>query len=136
MFKRYLDTNTVNIRIRHGGHLPFLDLCNLSMREHNETFHVSLSAQTVDGGTASIPRSRSQDGDGLLVLATRQEVLEKIAKELQGNILECKGWTMKQLKDPEIGQLDRRCHLYQQTETTQSDGMSKSLTDTKKWEYL
>ena len=105
-----LDSNVVYVGIKDCGHLRLLDRADFALGVHDEHADILLAAQTVDGRRASVTAGRANDSQvfpvlALLLLAlipADEEVLEQVAQELQGNILEGKGRAVEELQKVEV----------------------------------
>ena len=100
VIERPLNGQGVDIRIRDRCHLQLLDAAGSSVWIQDEHAHVIPPSQAVDRGTPRIAAGgpkHIQLTPGLL-----QEVLEQVAEQLQGNVLERQCRAMKQLKNVQI----------------------------------
>ena len=100
----------MDVGIQHRSHLSLLDRADLALRVHDEHADVLLASQTIDSGRASVTTGRANNSQVFPLLArlilafvpANQEVLEKVAQELQSNILESKGRAVEQLQQVEV----------------------------------
>jgi len=75
---------------------------------HDEDRDILFAAQTVDGGRTGIARGCANDGQVLAVgarlvlIPAYEEVLEKVAQELEGHILERKRRTVEELEQVNV----------------------------------
>jgi hypothetical protein len=116
----------VDVLVEDGGHLGLLDRADTALGVQNEDRDVLLAAQTVDGGGASVAAGGTNNGEvmpvwvllsafgrrwqgrlkrttaGLALVLPHKEVLEQVAKELQGDILEGKGRAVEELEEVEV----------------------------------
>ena len=112
-----LHGNVVYIGVQHRGHLSLLNGADLALGVHDEHADVLLASQTVDSGRASVTTGRTDDSQVFPLLArlilalvsANQEVLEKVAQELQSNILESESWAVEQLQQVEVLLLVEGC---------------------------
>ena len=95
-----LDRNGENVFSSGAGHLALLQIGDAALGIENEDIDPILAGETVDGGGAGVARGRPEhiDGDaGALNL-----LFEKIADQLQAEVLEGKAGTMEELEHEEI----------------------------------
>lgn len=106
--KRSLHRHIVHVFVQDGCHLSFLDGADATFWMKDEDADVGFGAQACDGSAAGITAGCADDGESLSVIGggwlslvpTLQKVLEEIAKELEGDVLEGKGGAMPQFKAP------------------------------------
>lgn len=98
----------MDVRIENGGHLGLLDRADSALWMQDEDRDILLAAQTVDGSRSSIS-TRSSDNSkmmpilaGLALVPPHQEVLEQVAKQLQGDILECERGAVEQFQQIQV----------------------------------
>lgn len=112
-----LNGDVVHVGIKDGSHLSLLNGADLALGVHNENADILLTAQTVDSCRASVTTGCADHGQVFSILArlilalvpANQEVLEKVAQELQSNILESESWAVEQLKQVEVLLLVESC---------------------------
>jgi hypothetical protein len=116
----------VDVLVEDGGHLGLLDGADAALGMQDEDRDVLLAAQAVDGGGAGVAAGGTDDGEvmpvwvllsafgrrrqgrvkrttaGLALVLPHEEVLEQVAKELQGDILEGKGRAVEELEEVEV----------------------------------
>ena len=98
------DGKVVDVGIKDSGHLELLDGAHLALGVKHEDGDILLAAQTVDGGRTGVTACGTNNGQVVpvpsllaLVLA-HEEVLKKVAEELEGDILEGEGRAVEQLE--------------------------------------
>ena len=100
----------MNVGVKHSGHLSLLDGADLALGVHNEHTDVLLASQTINSGRPSVTTGRTYNSQVFPLLAglilalipANEEVLEQVAQELQGNILEGESWAVEQLQQVEV----------------------------------
>ena len=92
-----LDGQVEDVGIGDRGHLQLLHRRDLLVRVQDEDVDVLLAAHPVDGGAAGVAGGGAED---VHVLARfGQQVLEQVAEELQGDVLEGEGRAVEELQD-------------------------------------
>ena len=98
IIKTAIDRDIVHIRRPHRGHLPPLDIGDPAVRMEHEHIHLVPPRQRVNRGRTGVARGRA-DHRQMLVLPG-QKFLEQQSEQLQGYILERKGWAVEQFEQP------------------------------------
>ena len=99
IIKHTFDGNVENIGVHQAEHLRLLKRTHASERTGHEDPHTLLAAHGVLGGAAGIATGGTQD---VQFLATSgQFVLEQIAEQLHGHVLEGQGGAVGQALQPE-----------------------------------
>ena len=102
--------DVVYIGIQNCCHLSLLDWADFALGVHDEDADILLATETVNGRRASVTAGRANNSQVFPLLArlilalvsTDEEVLEEVAQELQGNILESKGRAVEKLQKMEV----------------------------------
>ena len=107
VIKSAFDCEAMDIFIRHGGHLQFLDGADASIRIKDENMDAGLSSHAVNGSASSVAAGGADDIQATALAL--QKISKQIAKKLQCNIFESKGRPMKKLGQIKlISKLDDR----------------------------
>ena len=85
----------------HGGHLAPLDLGDAVVRMQNKNIEVVAVATPLDGRRAGVAGGGAHDHRPLTTLG--QEMVEDTAQQLQRDILEGQGWTVKHFEQEVVG---------------------------------
>lgn len=102
------DSQVMNIGVQHRGHLLLLDGAHAPLGVEHENRDVLLPPETVNGSRASITARGTHHGQvvsvtaGLSLVSAHQEILEEVSEELEGHILESKGWAVEKLEKMNI----------------------------------
>lgn len=96
----------MHIYIRHGRHLGLLDRAHTSLGMEYEYGDIRFSPQSINSCAPGIATGRTYDGQllslftrRLCFVATLEEVREKVAKELERDVLEGICRAMEELED-------------------------------------
>lgn len=106
--KGSLDSEIVDVGIKHTSHLCLLNRADLALGEQDEHRNILLATQAIDSGRTSITRSRADDGQVMTVLASLalvpadKEVFKEVAKTLKGNVLESESRAVEQLQQVQV----------------------------------
>jgi hypothetical protein len=98
----------VHVGVQHGGHLELLDGAHATLGVEHEDGDILLPAQAVDGGRARVTTRRAHHRKVIPVpprlplVPAHQEVLEQVAEELQGHVLEGEGGPVEQLEQVDV----------------------------------
>ena len=98
----------MNVGIENGCHLSLLDRADLALGVHDEDGNILLTAQAVDGGGTGVTTGSTNDSQVLSVSAllalvhAYEEVLEKVADELESDILESERGTVEQFHQMQV----------------------------------
>ena len=88
IIKSALHSNTMHIRIQHGGHLCLLYRAHFALRIHNKHTDILLASQPVNRSASSVSASRTNDSQSFSVLPlfalipSHKEVLEQVSNKL------------------------------------------------------
>mmetsp|Transcript_91229 Transcript_91229/g.254815 ORF Transcript_91229/g.254815 Transcript_91229/m.254815 type:complete len:240 (+) Transcript_91229:1062-1781(+) len=104
--ERALDRDAVHVAVEHARHLLLLNLRHAALGEEDETLHVLLPAQPVDGRAARVAArgTHHRQPAGLPL----QKVLVEVPEGLQRHVLERKRRPVEQLHDVQVAVLHRR----------------------------
>ncbi len=91
-----LDRQRMHIVFGRGGHHSPLHGGHATLWKEHENVGVRSAPEGLDRGAASVARGRNHNGRALAARSKR--MVHELCQELHRQILECKGWPMKQLE--------------------------------------
>ena len=96
-----LDRDVVDVGGSDRGHLAALHLGDAAVRMQDHDRHARAPGAGLDRGGAGIARGRADDRDRPAALL--QKMLEQVAQQLQGDVLEGERRPVEQLEQPVVG---------------------------------
>ena len=99
--ERALDRDVVDVGGSDRGHLAALHLGDAAVRMQDHDRHARAPGAGLDRGGAGIAGGRADDRDRPAAL--RQKMLEQVAQQLQGDVLEGERRPVEQLEQPVVG---------------------------------
>ena len=95
--KAAVNGQAMDVGVRHGGHLQFLQAADAALGVQDEDVDVGLAAHPGDGGAAGVAAGGAENVEA--GAAPLQDVGEQAAKKLQGDVLESQRRAVEQLQD-------------------------------------
>ena len=98
-----------HVRVKHGGHLQGLDGTGAAVRMEDEDVDALLAAHPGNGGAAGIAGGGAEDVHE--AAGAGEHVLEQVAEQLQGHVLEGERRPVEQFEDVQVAHRPHRRHL-------------------------